>query len=383
MGPRRLSPWKTENWQNIDRSRQCCFNGATAMSAVEDGQTAAATSSPTRLQWGHGDCAVEDVEPRQRTAPTAASMGPRRLRPWKTRFTVSDVRRSPASMGPRRLRRGRSAVRDCARMDTSRFNGATAIAPWKTHFESVAVGAMRRFNGATAIAAVEDEPVDVLPAPIDASMGPRRLRPWKTDREALPHRRRNDELQWGHGDCSRGRPTRGHGSGRRLSASMGPRRFQPWNIARRRRARRCSRPKLQWGHGVSAVEDMGASSRSVERLALQWGHGDCSRGRRDGIRSPSRPADELQWGHGISAVELTTTRRPIHDRTWLQWGHGISAVEFAERASRRWSNRTGFNGATAFQPWNCWRDSRFESWTCRTLQWGHGISAVEFAPRQV
>ena len=35
----------------------------------------------------------------------------------------------------------------------------------------------------------------------------------------------------------------------------------------------------------------------------------------------------------------------------LQWGHGISAVEFAQRGRDVAAGR-GFNGATAFQPWN-------------------------------
>ena len=48
-------------------------------------------------------------------------------------------------------------------------------------------------------------------------------------------------------------------------------------------------------------------------------------------------------------------------RTWpcltnrwrLQWGHGLSAVEISTMPRRRTAGATGFNGATAFQPWKC------------------------------
>ena len=60
----------------------------------------------------------------------------------------------------------------------------------------------------------------------------------------------------------------------------------------------------------------------------------------------------LQWGHGLSAVET----RPCvgwaasHSRA-LQWGHGLSAVETGAVPQAGSDGGSGFNGATAFQPW--------------------------------
>jgi len=56
-----MEPWKrrcTLRW------RRCffCFNGATAMEPWKSCGPAATPLTTVRLQWGHGDGAVEEVE---------------------------------------------------------------------------------------------------------------------------------------------------------------------------------------------------------------------------------------------------------------------------------------------------------------------------------
>jgi len=134
-------------------------------------------------------------------------------------------------------------------------------------------------------------------------------------------------------------------------------------------------PTLQWGHGISAVEVvLGAGVRQVRICSFNgatafqpWKSARSRGGRRLLLR--------LQWGHGISAVEVQPNPFPRRGGFTLQWGHGISAVEVgvgtgqaegeydASMGPRHFSRGsislspktaaayTGFNGATAFQPW--------------------------------
>ena len=198
--------------------------------------------------------------------------------------------------------------------------------------------------------------------------------------------------------------------------------FQPWNYGQENHYH-CPKRLLQWGHGISAVEFAQLHSGIAGLQMLQWGHGIsavefcmplCS------VPSIGR----LQWGHGISAVELqsgfarhdvslcfngATAFQPWNYRMLrdillhsaasmgprhfsrgiqmrhcrqsqilaLQWGHGISAVEFLKQREEC-THDTGFNGATAFQPWNSRSQAgcdgavlgfngatAFQPWNCR------------------
>src|SRR5271157_261367 len=181
--------------------------------------------------------------------------------------------------------------------------------------------------------------------------------------------------------------------------------------------------QLQWGHGDGAVEEEQAHKQFLKDGMLQWGHGD---GAVEEVLPHSIAVNDLllQWGHGDGAVEEIRDFAPLGTRCPLQWGHGDGAVEenpyfarlnFSSAASmgpRRWSRGrdgdrgaragqpTGFNGATAMEPWKrstltTSQDNgvRFngatamEPWkrtgsggsatATMTLQWGHGDGAVE------
>ena len=75
-----------------------------------------------------------------------------------------------------------------------------------------------------------------------------------------------------------------------------------------------------------------------------------SRGR-GSTRRDSAHAKKLQWGHGEGAVEEARACALTEHGQRLQWGHGEGAVE--ERAQRATAPTisTGFNGATAREPW--------------------------------
>src|SRR5208337_2409040 len=71
----------------------------------------------------------------------------------------------------------------------------------------------------------------------------------------------------------------------------------------------------------------------------------------------------------------TECRSPAsNDR--LQWGHGDGAVEESARAQGPRRSITGFNGATAMEPWKSTGSSASVT-GLNTLQWGHGDGAVE------
>ena len=61
------------------RTRDRCFNGATAMKPWKSHHHQRPRLTNMQLQWGHGDEAVEENTPRSNSKPpTPASMGPRR-----------------------------------------------------------------------------------------------------------------------------------------------------------------------------------------------------------------------------------------------------------------------------------------------------------------
>src|SRR5208282_4744799 len=107
-GATAMEPWKSGK-QMTGRTIQRRFNGATAMEPWK------------RIQrdLDHGDS-------------YRASMGPRRWSRGRGRIR-GVLREDPeASMGPRRWSRGRARSRGVSRSSTARFNGATAMEPWKS-----------------------------------------------------------------------------------------------------------------------------------------------------------------------------------------------------------------------------------------------------------
>ena len=189
------------------------------------------------------------------------------MEPWKRlRKPYIPRTKSRASMGPRRWSRGRGyASRGCKLEGSGRFNGATAMEPWKRTW----IEATRRRYGA-------------------ASMGPRR---------------------W-----SRGRVNT---SGSNLVAIMsfnGATAMEPWK-SKQGLSRLGTVERLQWGHGDGAVEE--------------------------NSRPTSAPGSTSRF-NGATAMEPWKSRRPAHA------GRLAAAC---------------FNGATAMEPWkrqgaidSLWRD---------------------------
>jgi len=132
---------------------------------------------------------------------------------------------------------------------------------------------------------------------------------------------------------------------------------------------------LQWGHGLGAVDTVPISKNIVAAcrrfngatawepwIPARWG---------PQILSSVR----LQWGHGLGAVDTPGPYAFVVSCTALQWGHGLGAVDTTYRLARpqaggpasmgpRLGSRgyfrtttplfvitSGFNGATAWEPW--------------------------------
>ena len=140
MGPRRWS-------RGRDVGRRTCGRDASLQWGHGDGaveEVGTTLSGPPAvddsLQWGHGDGAVEEVVPSGLAAPQVcqrwASMGPRRWsrgRGYVAAMHELRVATDAASMGPRRWSRGRGLTRGGGESQpTRRFNGATAMEPWKS-----------------------------------------------------------------------------------------------------------------------------------------------------------------------------------------------------------------------------------------------------------
>ena len=134
------------------------------------------------LQWGHGDEAVEEVSRRMASLP-----GLKLLQWGHGDEAVEEI----------------DAIRLISR-PVARFNGATAMKPWKRRTIPRRHTSVASFNGATA------------------------MKPWK--RAELGVRRKHTMLQWGHGDEA----VEEQGGG-------------PQSHTHRR--------SLQWGHGDEAVEE--------------------------------------------------------------------------------------------------------------------------------
>ncbi len=156
-----------------------------------------------RLQWGHGDGAVEETRSRRRRDP---------------------IRR--ASMGPRRWSRGRArSPGDRARRLQGRFNGATAMEPWKRLPLLVVSFRMLSLQWGHGDGAVEETGGLLSLRPkLKRFNGATAMEPWKSP-DLQPLAITIEWLQWGHGD---GAVEESGSLERKLAAtraSMGPRRW--------------------------------------------------------------------------------------------------------------------------------------------------------------
>ena len=291
------------------------------------------STSPSRrsLQWGHGAGAVED-------AGLAGRQLDRRSLQWG---------------------HGAGAVEDTARStDASerrpRFNGATALGPWKTRGRVKSAIEAAELQWGHGAGAVEDRQA-IAGAAVTARRfnGATALGPWKT------------------------RSRRSRRAIRVMQASMGPRR---WGRGRRPRpsGTRTEARGLQWGHGAGAVEDVRAP-RSGSRHARRFNGATALGPWKTRAAAPAEARDAAGF-NGATALGPWKTRLPAamsrhrlasfngatalgpwktsssagtseRTRSSLQWGHGAGAVEDVEAFRRPIVAGSGFNGATALGPW--------------------------------
>ena len=254
-------------------------------------------------------------------------------------------------MGPRRWSRGRASRGGYQPSPGMGFNGATAMEPWKS---------------------IDD---DEDPTPFSAaSMGPRR---WSRGRDQAYRR------HW-----------------RRDGGFNGATAMEPWKSTIVTWARQHGF-LLQWGHGDGAVEEVVFVPSVIVFAVLQWGHGDGAV--EEVVEVELAGCDEIasmgprRWSRGRDGQ-----RRKGHEDVELQWGHGDGAVEEDQGSCTCGSTTSGFNGATAMEPWKSkptsvgsiiWKGfngaTAMEPWKrdmsnidpgdMTLLQWGHGDGAVEEA----
>ena len=175
--------------------------------------------------------------------------------------------------------------------------------------------------------------------------------------------------------------------------------FQPWKC-RSSAVIASSSKLLQWGHGLSAVEMLLEVALLSQPLEASMGPRPFSRGN-PSCRWPGRAGrrcfngatafqpwkftrdaangdqiNVLQWGHGLSAVEIFATVLKHKAIPGASMGPRPFSRGNLSWAANRASRASGFNGATAFQPWKFPRWGWLRS-APPMLQWGHGLSAVE------
>jgi len=156
MGPRRWSRGRVHETVIMQHGLDASM-GPRRWSRGREPRRASTSRARCRLQWGHGDGAVEEEDVRVgHGCGIRASMGPRRwsrgrglgwwplpslessfngataMEPWK-RIGRSNrtAEIEQASMGPRRWSRGRVEKHRRTWGHSNRFNGATAMEPWK------------------------------------------------------------------------------------------------------------------------------------------------------------------------------------------------------------------------------------------------------------
>src|SRR5208337_2435437 len=99
-----MKPWKRHTNRFEPTSAKHRFNGATAMKPWKRGRWFAGCSIGRKLQWGHGDEAVEESwESNMANELQTRFNGATAMKPWKRRGLSRPSRKSrTASMGPRR-----------------------------------------------------------------------------------------------------------------------------------------------------------------------------------------------------------------------------------------------------------------------------------------
>src|SRR5271157_1733155 len=131
MGPRRWSRGRVGADRRLVRiARRLQWGHGDG--AVEEAATQTRCAATWRLQWGHGDGAVEEGQrARWNDCKFTASMGPRRWSRGRVGASAKPALVSSASMGPRRWSRGRGKADQLGDKLAFGFNGATAMEPWK------------------------------------------------------------------------------------------------------------------------------------------------------------------------------------------------------------------------------------------------------------
>ncbi len=350
MGPRRWSRGRGGRSSIFDR--HCpSFNGATAMEQWKRTSGNTTQRRVPRLQWGHGDGAVEEasrwirlcaigvlqwghgdgaVEEHDSKGGITATMGgfngATAMEPWKRIYE----RGEKIAEGELQWGHGDGAVEETGKLSQKSrqpngFNGATAMEPWKRPAMTTLDSEVRRLQWGHGDGAVEEhDNRSYRSAPNIRFNGATAMEPWK-----------------------RGRLTPAH-TGR--SSFKGATAMEPWKRWRVRR----SDGRGERFNGATAMEPWKRGTFTVTPSssgALQWGHGDGAVEEFVGL-NPSAPISGLQWGHGDGAVEELTCWHANWRSIWvLQWGHGDGAVE--EQGDDRWLTPrvTSFNGATAMEPW--------------------------------
>ena len=231
---------------------------------------------------------------------------------------------------------------------SSPFNGATALQPWKLRLGGSIKGGTDGLQWSHGLAAVETGEVERGQRSLGVpSMEPR--------------------------PCSRGNAGRVAGLGRRVGPSMEPRPCSRGNAgwSRKSRPRRspsmeprpCSRGNhrghlnwiacgwvLQWSHGLAAVETRIRQPRAVGPGQPSMEPRPCSRGNLQsacwklGVDLPSMEPRPCSRGNLGMRLLLNPSCGAFNGATALQpWKLLIAAI---------WSALKGaFNGATALQPW--------------------------------
>jgi hypothetical protein len=134
MGPRRCRrgrrlelPVPVRRLRDASMGPRRCRRGRPRAVRATESLTFRASMGPRRCRRGR-----HDAGPQRGRATRRASMGPRRCRRGRPVARTGLHVQREASMGPRRCRRGRPRGTRSADCPTRRFNGATAMPPWKT-----------------------------------------------------------------------------------------------------------------------------------------------------------------------------------------------------------------------------------------------------------